>query len=202
MSTHLMLIRHAAVDTASRLCGSFDVPLSARGLAQVRAVVASRRARSAPHALYTSTLRRATQVAEALASLWRLVPMAAPWAREIHCGEVEGVRLADLERRCPRLWRRHEAQDDDTFAWPGGESYGDFRRRVMNGLSEVARAHPGARVSIVTHAGVVSQVLGAVRQRPPAIWSADRPEFFTATEVVWENDRPLEIISFNECDWY
>ena len=93
------------------------------------------------------------------------------------------------------------AQVDDAFAWPGGETYAQFRARVLAGLSSVADASPGGRVVVVTHAGVIAQVLGAVKGRPACVWEPDRPRPLTATEVLWEDGAPRAVLSFNEPDW-
>jgi broad specificity phosphatase PhoE len=110
--------------------------------------------------------------------------------------------LERLRREFPDLWSRNEAQVDDTFAWPGGETYEQFRARVLGGLAMTAHAFPSSRVVVVTHAGVISQVLGVVKRRPPSVWVADRPWPLTATEVLWEDGGPRAVLSFSDPDWY
>ena len=203
--TRLILIRHGHVDTGpppGRLCGWLDLPLSATGEASVRAMRQRGVRREAPAALYTSSLRRARAVAEVLGEMWGLVPNGRDTLREIHCGAFEGVALEEIANRHPDLWARNRAQDDEAFAWPGGESYRAFRARVLEALGHVARAHHGERVAIVTHTGVVTQLLGAMRGRSPAIWDADRPNPLTATEVSWVNGAPDALITFDRRDWY
>jgi broad specificity phosphatase PhoE len=202
VTTRVVLIRHASTDTASRLCGSFDVPLTAAGRAQVRAVLSNPATRPAPDALYTSTLSRASDVAAELSRSWALETRGAEWAREIHCGCVEGLPLGQLQSQYPELWARNQAEDDDDFAWPGGETYRQFRARVLAGLEAVATAHARGRIAIVTHAGVISQVLGVLRQRPAAVWAVDRPDPFTATEVTWEDGAPRAVLTYNDPGWY
>jgi broad specificity phosphatase PhoE len=202
VATRIVLLRHAAIDTASRLCGSFDVALAPAGRAQIETLLRQPQRAASPDALYTSTLRRASEVACALGRAWALTPRPAEWAREIHCGEVEGMPLEMLQRKFPHLWRRNAAQDDDAFGWPGGEAYADFRARVLAGLATTAAAHNGGRVVVVTHAGVISQVLGVIRHRRPAIWELDRPDPFTATEVTWQDGKPTSILTYNDPHWY
>ena len=202
MATRLVLIRHAATDTGSRLCGSLDLPLSPAGRADVSALLRRcAHAKIIPDALFTSTLQRAADVAEELGRVWAITPRAVEWAREIHCGYVEGIPLAQLQRDFPDVWTRNMAQVDDAFAWPGGETYAQFRARVLAGLSSVADASPGGRVVVVTHAGVIAQVLGAATGRPACVWEPDRPRPLTATEVLWEDGAPRAVLSFNEPDW-
>jgi broad specificity phosphatase PhoE len=200
--TRILLIRHASTDPHGRLCGSFDLPLSRRGREELQTLVRRPMARPAPDALFTSTLRRAQDVAAALARPWMLDRQPAGWAREIHCGDVEGMRLADVQRLYPELWARNESQSDDAFAWPGGETYNEFRTRIVEGLKATVEAHSAGRVAIVTHAGVISQVLGVILGRPAAVWKPDRPQPLTATEITWHNGGPSRVLSYNDPDWY
>lgn len=183
------------------MCGSFDIGLSRRGRAEVDALLQRIKAGAGPDALLTSTLLRAREVAEALGRTWNLSPQPAAWAREIHCGDMEGVPFVEIQRTRPELWDRNEAQADDAFAWPGGESYTDFRTRIMRGLQATAAAHPGRRVAIVTHAGVISQILGTIRRRRASAWAPDRPGPLTATEILWYNGAPTTVLSYNDADW-
>jgi probable phosphoglycerate mutase len=110
--------------------------------------------------------------------------------------------LQQVQREFPDFWTRNEAQVEDTFAWPGGETYAQFRARVLAGLAEAAATYPSGRVAVVTHAGVISQVLGVAKGRPACVWESDRPGPLTGTEVVWADGAPREVLSFNTPDWY
>ena len=201
MGTRILLIRHAATDPGGRLCGSFDIGLSPSGRAALAALVQRLQGRPAPDALLTSTLLRAREVAEALGHAWNLRPQGVDWAREIHCGELEGVPIREIQRSHPDLWTRNEAQEDDAFGWPGGESYANFRRRILLGLAETAAAHPARRVAVVTHAGVISQVMGVIRGRRAAAWAPDRPRPLTATEIAWQDGAPATILNYDDPEW-
>jgi broad specificity phosphatase PhoE len=202
VETRILLIRHASAEADGRLCGSFDVPLSRAGREQIAALIERGARRRAPDALLTSPLRRARDVATALGRAWAMQPRAAAWAREIHCGELEGLPLEQIRRELPDIWARNEAQADESFGWPGGESYAAFRARVLRGVRGTARAYPGRRVAVVTHAGVVSQLLGAVHGRRASAWAPDRPRPLTATEITWSNGRPDTVLAFDDPDWY
>lgn len=200
--TSLLLLRHAHINTESRLCGSYDVPLSRRGRGHLEALLTRPADCPPPDALYTSPLARAREVATALGRAWSLHPHVIHAVREIHCGVVEGMRLDDIQRLHPELWASNAAQTDDDFSWPGGERYRAFRERVLQGLQTIAATHTGQRVAIVTHAGVISQVLGTLRGRPAAVWEPDRPAPLTVTEVTWAGDAPLELVRYNDAEWY
>ncbi len=202
VGTRIVLIRHAAIDTQSRLCGTLDLPLSPAGRAAVHALLRRSAHSAVPNVLFTSTLNRAVEVACELGRVWGLEPRPADWAREIDCGDFEGMPIEQLQRDYPRLWIRNEAQDDNAFAWPGGESYAQFRARVLGGVAGAAAAYPGGRIVIITHAGVISQVLGVIKGRPASVWELDRPHPLTATEVLWESGAPRAVLSFSDPDWY
>jgi broad specificity phosphatase PhoE len=154
------------------------------------------------NALYTSPLVRARDVATALGALWRIEPIVENGVSEIDCGRFEGMPIDVLQEQYPELWAANLAQQDEEFAWPGGESYREFRSRVLRGVERIVSAHQGAQVAIVTHAGVITQILGALRGRSPAEWEPDRPEPLTATEVTWVNGGPAALLRFNERSWW
>jgi alpha-ribazole phosphatase/probable phosphoglycerate mutase len=186
----LVFVRHAHVadnDAAAgaRLCGWFDAPLSRRGWAQVERLCARLEQAPPPTALYTSPLRRALSMARVIGSRLGLRPRPLDLLREIHCGWLEGVPLVEVQRQYPILWRANLWQLDDGFHWPGGESYRDFRQRVLRAVAAIAAAHPGEQVLIVTHAGVIGQVLGALHGLRAARWEPFRPSNASLTVVRW-----------------
>lgn len=199
--TRMLLVRHAHVAT-TRLCGSTDVALSPEGEAQVAALRQRVHARVAPPALYASPLQRAAAVARALATSWGMAWQAAPAIAEIDCGAMEGLPIAEIERCWPQVWQRNAAQVDDGFRWPGGESYAEFRTRVLAGLSTIADAQPAGLSVVITHAGVVSQVLGALDGRPAAIWDADRPSHLAGAGLWWADGAPRAVSFVNAPDWW
>jgi broad specificity phosphatase PhoE len=121
-----------------------------------------------------------------------------PSLAEIDCGELEGLPLADIRERYPDLWLRNEAQEDETFCWPGGETYARFRIRVMTAVRRIAALHEGERVLVVTHAGVVSQILGSIAGQNPARWENFRPGYGSVTEVLWCGNSG-HVARFDDC---
>ena len=116
--------------------------------------------------------------------------------REIYCGRLEGVPLVEVQRRYPFLWQANLRQADDDFHWPGGESYRDFRRRALRAVGAIAAAHPGELVMIVTHAGVIAQVLGALNGIRAARWEPFRPS--NARRAILPKDGGWDGDSFPE----
>jgi len=202
--TRLILIRHAHVDTGpdgGRLCGWLDLPLSPAGRRQLEPLHAGP-GPARPDALYSSSLLRARATADALGHAWNLPCIFVPALREIGCGELEGVSIAELRVNHSDLWSRNLAQSDDDFAWPSGESYRGFRERIRAALTRIAARHPRGRVSIVTHTGAITQVMGLLHGDRPAAWEHHRAAPFSATEIEWRGNRPTELLFFNRTDWW
>ncbi len=203
--TRLVFIRHAQMDcrlgSVPLLCGSHDVCLSTRGLEQVKRLREKLRLEPPASALYSSPLRRAAETAAAAPpQLFRRMRLLNSLA-EIHCGVVEGRPINEIQQRFPSYWTRNEAQDDDSFRWPGGESYSRFRRRILRAVRAIASRHPEERVLIFTHAGVITQVLGFLNGQRAARWEHPRPHNCSLTEVLWDDGSFLGVERYNDCEF-
>jgi broad specificity phosphatase PhoE len=203
-ATRLLLIRHAHVDTGKdgqRMCGWLDLPLSPTGELQLKRFH-DQFSEFKPQALYASSSARARATAETLASYWGLDLSIDPQLREINCGTLEGMQVEEVKHRYPELWAENALQNNSDFAWPNGETYTNFRRRIFMALSRIAGQHSNARIAVVTHTGAIAQVVGAIESLSPAVWERYRPAPFTATEVIWSGDAPVQLLSFNVSDWW
>jgi broad specificity phosphatase PhoE len=199
MPTTLLLLRHVHTEanehgTTPRMAGWCDIPVSEQGEAQLDALRRASLGDLAP-LVYSSTSSRAIRTAAAAARGRRVVPLRS--LREISCGEVEGWLIADVARRHPESWRRNLAQDDPDFAWPGGESYREFRERVLRALRGIAARHRGARVLVTTHAGAIAQVVGHARGVPAARWECFRPANCSVTTVECDDGGAIRVLELD-----
>jgi broad specificity phosphatase PhoE len=101
-----------------------------------------------------------------------------------------------VQRRFPELWRENLRQARENFRWPGGESYREFRDRCVAAVQSIAANHAPGCVAIVTHAGVISQIVGSIYGLSPACWVSFRPGNASISELVWRGDRGV-IVSFD-----
>jgi broad specificity phosphatase PhoE len=135
--------------------------------------------------LYVSSLKRAIETARAapehLLGRARILKSLS----EIDCGIVDGLPIVDVRQHYPEFWLENEAQVSQDFSWPGGETYRTFRRRVLRVVNAIARIHAGKRVLVVTHAGVINQVLGSITGQSAARWESPRPRHASITRVTW-----------------
>jgi len=200
--TTLLLIRHAHTlgndGATATLSGRTDLPLSPRGRREV-CLLRDRLAGERFDGIYSSPLGRARDTAAALAGRGPALRVVKA-LQEIDCGRLEGRALDEVRRDFPALWSANQRQEDERFRWPGGESYREFRARCLGALRELARAHPGGRLAVVTHAGVISQVLGFLSGTGAARWEVGRPGTTALTELEWGRGGTGRVVRFDDRD--
>lgn len=153
----LRLTRHgeSVWNEVRRFQGTTDVPLSARGRAQARALGRALRGLRLA-AAYVSPMRRARETAEiALEGAGvPLIPMEE--LRELSLGAWEGCLAEEIMRRDGdpyRAWLRAPVDCPP----PGAEPLDAVRARVVRAVNRIAAAHPGGEdVLVVAHGGVIS----------------------------------------------
>ncbi len=187
--TRLILIRHPQTDwnAEGRYQGQTDVPLNEVGRAQSREVAAAL-ATTAITAVYASDLRRARELAEAIASAAGVPLHLDPRLREIDQGEWEGLLGKEVRDRWPDLLERRSV-DPGGFAPPGGERFTDVRSRVLACVAGGLGAHEGEPVAIASH-GLALAIVRAQYERLPwvTVWDLILPN---ATPYAIEvEDRP------------
>lgn len=157
--THFILVRHGETtwNLEGQRQGQSDSPLTARGLAQARAI-ADRLADVRADALYSSDLPRAWQTAEQISAACGLPVIPDERLREKSFGVLEGLRQAEVEARYPQVAARL-AQRLPDYAPPGGESLAAAQRRGVAALEGLARRHAGGRVIVVSHGALLGMFL-------------------------------------------
>jgi probable phosphoglycerate mutase len=168
MTTTLVLIRHGETEwnREGRIQGHLDSALTTEGIAQAEAC-AKRVADESFHALYASDLPRVQHTAAILNAPLRLPIQSRAALRERCFGIGEGLTYQEMDARHPEVFSRTRALDPD-FAIEGGETRRQFHTRVRAALEEIAAAHRGQRVLVVTHGGVLGAVYRWLNDLPIA----------------------------------
>ena len=171
--TEILLVRHGKTvwNGEDRIQGSCDSPLTPAGEAAARALgvrlsrCASQTTGSGAQppmpivACYSSPLGRAWQTALRIAAPLGLEVRPAPELRERAYGVLEGLTKAERLARLPEICRRNDTRDA-TYAVPGGgDSREAVRTRARTALHALAVAHPGQRILVVTHSGLLSALI-------------------------------------------
>jgi len=164
--TELTFIRHGQTDwnVQQRFQGQIDVPLNPTGRQQAQRL-AQRLGLEPPTLLFSSDLARAQQTAAPLASAWATAPLLLPALREQSFGVLEGLDAQSVQREHPGLWQQWLTQRAD-FALPGGESAAQFHTRVWAGVQALVTEHPGQRLTVVTHGGVLDMLWRSAHALP------------------------------------
>ncbi|CAL8465578.1 g5114 [Coccomyxa elongata] len=181
-STDILLLRHGETDwnLQFRLQGQHpeDPPLNATGTEQSRvlanrlvsensqvASLAEQLVRTEPlapdvacpiMAVYSSDLRRAVQTATAAADALGLAVALEPSLRERHLGVLEGLTGQEAAAQQPVAWSALCSGRSDARIPGGGESEDDLTARVVAGVEAIAARHPGQKVAVFTHGGVLA----------------------------------------------
>jgi broad specificity phosphatase PhoE len=167
--TWLYLARHGetAWNVAGRWMGQGITPLNDAGLRQAEAL-AAHLAGLGLDALYSSDLIRTMQTARIVAEATGLEIQPDARLREIDLGMWQGYTREEIE-----------AYDGERFAawWadrlhmsaPDGECSLDVVARVEDALNEIGASHPGERVGLVVHGGVVRSALYLTDRAPDAL---------------------------------
>jgi broad specificity phosphatase PhoE len=199
--TRVVLIRHG-----ESACSRVDVVggrrgctgLSERGRAQARAL-GERLSRSGElddvAALYTSVLARAIETAELLRPSLPagLGPIEDCDLCELHPGEADGLTWFEVVER----WGWPErGRVDQPFA-PGAESWLDFGARCRRALARVVERHPGERVALAVHGGVIEQAMMMVMGTPAARRLELLTENCSMTEIEFDGDR-RRLLRYND----
>ena len=142
--TTLLLARHGETDwnRELRIQGSSDIALNELGREQARAL-AEELADVPLHAIYASDLSRARATAAAVAATHGLDVRLDSRLRERSFGSWEGLTREDLAA-FPE-GSRHDGESDE-----------QVRARVLEAVQEIARAHPGQHVLVVSHGGALN----------------------------------------------
>jgi alpha-ribazole phosphatase len=177
----VVLVRHCEPDESmrGRLYGALDIPLSAAGYEQARAIAGALQGIRLD-AVFSSPLRRALETAAPLARARGLEPVVHDGLRELSFGEIEGLSYDEIARERPELFESWMSDPTGT-RFPEGERFGDLRNRALGAAAEIRTEHESA--AIVAHGGITRAILAAALGMPDdAIFRLDQP--YGAISVV------------------
>jgi broad specificity phosphatase PhoE len=191
----LVLVRHARPRRLEVDRGRADPSLDEEGRRQADALAAwwADAAVDEPvDALYTSPLARARETAAPLATALGLEPVVlegvAEWDRDARAY----IPIEELPRVAPETWAALVAGDLSAL----GVDLDAFLARLRTSLHDVASAHPGQRVVVVCHGGVVNAFLADVLGLDRTLFFA--PDYTSVHRVLVARDGRRALRSVNE----
>ena len=154
--TTILLARHGESDwnRERRWQGHADRPLTGQGRNQALAL-SERLAGVLLDAVYSSDLARARETARPTAESHDLPVLTRTDLREVDVGSWSSLTQEEVEARDPSSLQRWL---EGGKGWEDGESYEEMAARVVAAILELAAAHPGGRLLVVSHGGPVRAI--------------------------------------------
>ena len=190
----LLLVRHAQpvrVD-GGRVEGTADPGLSAAGRVQAERL-ATWLAADTPDAVLTSPLRRARETAAPLAAALGCSAEAVDGLAEYDAAAGEYIPIEELRAAKDERWY---ATIEGRWADVGGVDPHEFQARVVPAVEALIARHPGRRVAVFTHGGVLNVYLAHVLGLDAALWY--HPEYTSVTRVQAARTGQRSVVTLNE----
>jgi 2,3-bisphosphoglycerate-dependent phosphoglycerate mutase len=187
----LLLIRHARPVRVEAADGPADPALDDVGRHQAASLAGWLREEGID-AVVASPLRRARQTAE---------PLAA--ALGLDLTHEEGI--VEWDRDHDSYIPVEELKANDDPAWIAmregrwdllGIDPEAFQARVVDAIDTIATGHPGGRVAVVCHGGVINAYTAAVLQLPRILWF--EPQYTSISRLLVSRAGVRSLFSLNE----
>lgn len=166
--SELWLIRHGETEwnRLRRVQGMLNVALNDEGRRQADRLAGHFVANPpSVHAIYSSDLDRAHHTAVPVAQALDLPIILDAGLRERQYGVFQGLSFVELAEQHPEAAEAVRQRMVD-YEMQGGESLRQFQKRAVDTLSKLALQHPGQRVLVFTHSGVIDVVHRFAHQIP------------------------------------
>lgn len=196
--SRIYLVRHGETEwnkeQRSQGCSN-DIPLSREGLIQAEAL-ANRLKEENIEIVFSSTLQRAYQTAERIASSHNLEVNKCKEFIEIGFGSWEGMRVPDIQEQYKEtfeVWRN----TPQLASIPGAESLETLKKRSMGKLYDLIDANPNKNILVVSHGISIKVIITAILNMDLAHIHRIRQDN-TALNVFEYNNGVFDIVTLND----
>jgi probable phosphoglycerate mutase len=176
--------------------GSLDPELMQEGLEQAD-LVAEEAAKLGADILIASPLKRTRQTAEAIARTTGLeINFDESWY-ELSFGDWDGKSIEEVKAEDPDAYQAW--LNSTAYAPGGGESYEQASVRIEEALEKLVAEHPGKKVIVVTHNGVIKTAIMLAMGAPAeAVFHVDATPCSISSISIWPSDGLRAVRSVNE----
>lgn len=154
---NLYFMRHGQTTHSDSLRGLLDDDLTDLGFAQMQSAWENFANKANIQAITSSDLIRCQRFAHFLNDKLHLPLQILPELQELHFGDWEGQKIADLYEKFPaelaKFW-----QTPTTFTPPNAEPLIHFANRIDKGINHIkhfAIQHNLSNILVITHGGVI-----------------------------------------------
>lgn len=195
--TTLWLIRHAEVEERYHhvFGGRIDMELSRRGHEQ--ALCLARYLDGKPlDALYASPMKRVHQTLAPLLANGTPRPVIRQELREVDFGDWTGLHWTEVQAKYG-ISALDWLDQLECAGIPNAECARTLRSRLEPCLRQILEAHPGGRVAIACHGGVIRMCLSILFDWPLPKLAAFEIDYASLTQVIWSPPLArLQLVNF------
>ena len=196
----VMLVRHGETEW-NRLRqiqgGNSDIPLNERGKQQAERLAS--RLKSEPiQAIYSSPLQRSLDTAQAIARYHQLEVCLEPDLREFDLGELEGIRIEDLNKGYREVLFVN-SQGEILPRVPGGESLKEVQQRAWNAIQRLVSQHPDGLIVVVSHYFVLLTIICSGLNLPLLEMGRLRLDASSLTTLTFSRPTPRLLLLNDTC---
>lgn len=152
---HVYAIRHGETEENVRgiIMGQMDGTLTANGIFHAKHNARTLKDTKLDY-IYTSDLLRCVLTAKEIKKLHPDTPLIKTAdIREVNFGYLQGLKSSQID------WDKELGKDRQNGTPKGGESIHNMRERVEKFIADLSSKHKGKNVLLVTHAGVIRQLI-------------------------------------------
>lgn len=194
--TTLLLVRHGETELKSseRYWGHTDVKLGTLGMEQVeklRDLLATEKI----DIIFSSNLKRASKTAEIIASRHNAKIIICAELREVNFGDIEGLTFNEVTQRYPEV-AKSWIDGNLELKYPGGESLGEFAKRVTSFTRRLKNVTPEQTALIVAHSGTLRLLMCHLMGIGPQNWWRFRLDF-ASLSVMETSNRGAILVTLN-----
>jgi probable phosphoglycerate mutase len=191
----LVLVRHAEPVRIVAAEGPADPPLTERGRRQAEATSAWLAAETFD-AIYASPMRRALETAQTIAGPHELEVLVEDGVAEYDRQSEFYIPVEELKTSTdPELAAHWRALAEDRLEDVVSDA-ATFRPRVASALDRLIAAHPGQRILVVCHGGVINVVFAEVLGLKRSLWF--EPAYASIHRMAASRTGIRSLVSLNE----
>jgi probable phosphoglycerate mutase len=184
----LVLVRHAEPVRIVAAEGPADPPLTERGRRQAEATSA--------WLIYASPMRRALETAQTIAGPHELEVLVEDGVAEYDRQSEFYIPVEELKTSTdPELAAHWRALAEDRLEDVVSDA-ATFRPRVASALDRLIAAHPGQRILVVCHGGVINVVFAEVLGLKRSLWF--EPAYASIHRMAASRTGIRSLVSLNE----
>lgn len=152
VQTIVYLIRHGQTEwnLEARMQGHKNSPLTEVGITQANGLH-NRLMNEKIDLIYSSESERAYDTARIIKGDKDIPIYRRNGLREINMGEWEGMKQSDIINKYPQIWNNFWNNPIQYTPVGQGESYTEFKNRIITDVENIINSNQGKNIAIITH---------------------------------------------------